>query len=202
MTYDDVIFAMKLNGDGGSGGGGGADYVQDGLEIQSKNIGRGITTPLLTDPTQYKTIECCFKWDSVDSSNQGRAVTLENSDGEIFAININQAYTNNVEWKVGTWTDDGESGIAMAANSYHTCSFVFFEENNTEKVSVYYDGVKVTTQNGSLGANNVTRICFKQSYTYTGRNLDGNVKNFRVYTRALTDNEILLNHAIDQSRYV
>lgn len=181
-----------------SGGGSGSNYVQNGLEIQSKNIGRGVVSPSLIDPARYKTIECCFKWDGVDTStNMGRAVSLENSGEEIFAININQNFANNVEWKAGTWTDDGKSGFEMPANSYHTFSFVFFEENNTEKVSVYYDGAKVATQDGSLGTNSIIRICFKQSYAFVGRNLDGNIKNFRVYSRALTDNEILLNYAID-----
>lgn len=181
-----------------SGGGSGSNYVQNGLEIQSKNIGRGVTSPSLINPAQYKTIECCFKWNNVDSvTNMGRAISLENSEGEIFAININQNFANNVEWKAGTWTDNGKSGIAMAANSYHTFSFVFFEEDNTEKVSVYYDGAKVTTQNGTLGEDNVTKICFKMSDYYTSRELDGNIKNFRVYSRALSDNEILLNYAVD-----
>lgn len=177
---------------------GGSNYVQNGLEIQSKNIGRGVTSPTLIDPTKYKTIECCFKWDSVNATtNMGRAISLENSGGEIFAININQNFANNVEWKAGTWTDDGTSGLATAANSYHTFSFVFFEENNVEKVSVYYDGAKVATQNGSLGTSSIIRICFKQSLAFTDRTLDGIIKNFRVYSRALSDNEILLNYAID-----
>lgn len=125
-------------------------------------------------------------------------------------------YSYNTIWDNSLTSDDnecwiyrdGKIGARSKTNPYIAYAVIQFElgkrvqisitvdeENN--KCSIYLNGEKINTIDGGINLND-GQLAFNGSTNTKGKN---NYYNMKVYNRALTDEEVANNYAIDKARF-
>lgn len=195
-----------------SGGDSSSPYVAEDLiyNVDCSNWRMGdtgiIQFPAFENLSNNATFEVCFTYsDFTNTDKKGRIFELgygTNHASLYYSASLNSTYAefyiyqyNSSAWELL----EEDSGISVNANEIHTISCTI--ENN---ISLYFDGALITQfvpKTTMPSSATPTFLSINTSGNRTDRDMNGLVYNFRLYNRALTEEEIATNIASDKTNY-
>ena len=144
------------------------------------------------------TAEVVFKSDGIDRSNQGVVGIGDNRALWLFFGNPPSGTSSSLTWQVRSssgirvWYNEGTFGAGT-----HSSSVV----NNNKVCNCYLDAT-LRTKTVDVAAGTSTSSSSLWLGRMTGyNNFYGNIYSIRLYSRALTADEIAANYAIDKARF-
>lgn len=149
--------------------------------------------------TSELTVECCCMYTSIPIDNKGRFIDSRGANANTFAIGVTG--TDGVVKIGGLWYEppNKDTGITnIVPNQIFTISFV--KTNDT--VTFYNNGRKANQYDDSTIMNNhIVTLTLFQGADRNDRIINGQIYSLRIYNRALSDGEIIINYTSDAERY-
>ncbi len=166
----------------------------------------------ITLPSEF-TLECCCMWEAIEnSSNWGRFIHLVCGSGtKDVIIATHNPIDGDIESEVGVeikifgeWFGERDTGGIGIEHLKKNVNYTITVVAKSEKAYFYLDGSLVGSSNISVTSDQSVRtIVMKQQSgdVTTTRYIDGKIYSARIYSRALSDDELIHNASVDKKLF-